>query len=94
MTIVANMRPGACRVRFQGGLGVSLACPGRVLAALGPLLGSFWTLGRLLGTVRALFEHSWSHLGSHGCLRLDFGRSLVPPGWVLESFGGSFRYRS
>ena len=93
MTIVANMRPGACRVRFQRGLGVPLACPGRVLAALGPLLGSFW---RLLDVSWALFARFlttlgriWALMGASG---LDFGGSLVPPGWVLESSIGSFRH--
>ena len=69
--------------------GLSWTRLGRTWAAFGQLLEA---LGRLLGTVRALFEHSWSHLGSHGCLRLDFGGSLVPPGWVLESSSGSFRH--
>ena len=76
MTIVANVRLGACRVRFRRGLGASLACLGPVLAALGPLFGSFWPLpdraGRLLDTFCALLKHSWSHLGSHGCLRPRF----------------------
>ena len=93
MTIVANMRLETCRVRWRSGLGASQACLGPVLAALGPLFGSFWALlGISWAPFCALLEHSWSHLGSHGCLRLDFGGSLVPPGWVLESSSGSFRH--
>ena len=69
--------------------GLSWARLGRTWAAFGQFLEA---LGRLLDTFYALFEHSWSHLGSHGCLRLDFGRSLVPPGWVLESSSGNFRH--
>ena len=93
MTIVANMRLGTCRARFRRGLCASQACLGRILAALGAAFGQFLeALGRLLDTFCVLFEHSWSHLGSHGCLRLDFGRSLVPPGWVLESSSGNFRH--
>ena len=42
MTIVANMRLGTCRARFRRGLGASQACLGRILAALGLLLASFW----------------------------------------------------
>ena len=44
---------------------------GRTWAAFGQLLGA---PGRLLGTFCALLEHSWSHLGSHGCLQPRFGR--------------------
>ena len=90
MTIVANLRLGTCRARFRRGLGASQACLGRILAALGRFWPVFEALGRLLDTFCALFDHSWSHLGSRGCLRLDFGRSLVPPGWVLESSIGNF----
>ena len=93
MTIVADMRLETCRVRWQRGLGASQACLGPVLAALGPLFGSFWTL---LGVSRVSFARFlntlgriWALMGASG---LDFGRSLVPPGWVLESSSGSFRH--
>ena len=93
MTIVASTRLGTCRVRFRRGLGASQTCLGRVLAALGLLLGSSWTL---LGVSWAPFA---SFMDALGCLRalvgassLDFGGSLVPPGWVLEGSIGSFRH--
>ena len=93
MTIVANTRLGACRVRFRRGLGASQACLGRVLAALGMLLGSFWAL---LGVSWAFFAsflntlgRIWALMGASG---LDFRWSLVPSGWVLESSSGSFRH--
>ena len=93
MTIVASTRLGACRVRFRRGLGASQTCLGRVLAALGLLLGSSWTL---LGVSWAPFA---SFMDALGCLRalvgassLDFGGSLVSPGWVLENSIGSFRH--
>ena len=56
--------------------GLSWARLGRVLAALGPFLDSFWMLLGVssMGTFCALLEHSWSHLGSHGCLRPRFWR--------------------
>ena len=73
MTIVANMRLGTCRLRFPRGLGASLACLGRVLAALGPLSGRFWTLldvswapfARFLNTLGRI----WALMGASG---LDF----------------------
>ena len=93
MTIVANMRLGTCWVRFRKVLGASRACLGRVLAALGPLLGSFWTL---LGVSWAFFASFMNTLGRLralvGASGLDFGGSLVPPDWVLESSIGSFRH--
>ena len=93
MTIVANMRLRTCRVRFRRGLGASQACLGPVLTALGPLFGSFWALlgvswapfARFLNTLGRI----WALMGASG---LDFGGSLVPPGWVLESSSGSFRH--
>ena len=93
MTIVANLHLGTCRARFRRGLGASLACLGRVLAALGPLLASFWghldvswtSFARFLNTLGRI----WALMGASG---LDFGGSLVPPGWVLESPSGSFRH--
>ena len=93
MMIVANMRLGTCRARFRRGLGASQACLGRILAALGPLLASFWRhldvswtpFARFLNTLGRL----WALMGASG---LDFGGSLVPPGWVLESSSGSFRH--
>ena len=81
MTIVANMRPGACRVRFQGGLGVSLACPGRVLAALGPLLGSFW---RLLDVSWALFARFLNTLGRIWAL-MGASASILEGLWCLRA---------
>ena len=93
MTIVASTRLGACRVRFRRGLGASQTCLGRVLAALGLLLGSSWTL---LGVSWAPFANFMNTLGRLwalvGASGLDFGGSLVPPGWVLESSSGSFRH--
>ena len=93
MTIVASTRLGACRVRFRRGLGASQTCLGRVLAALGLLLGSSWTL---LGVSWAPFASFMNTLGRLralvGASGLDFGGSLVPPGWVLESSSGSFRH--
>ena len=93
MTIVANMRLGACRARFRRGLGASQTCLGRVLAALGPLLGSFWMLLGFSWAPSARFLNAlgriWALMGASG---LDFGGSLVPPGWVLESSSGSFRH--
>ena len=93
MTIVASTRLGACRVRFRRGLGASQTCLGRVLAALGPLLGSFWTLLGVPWAPFASFLNTlgrlWALMGASG---LDFGGSLVPPGWVLESSSGSFRH--
>ena len=93
MTIVANMRLGACRARFRRGLGASRACLGRVLAALGPLWGSFWTLLGVSWASFASFLNAlgriWALMGASG---LEFGGSLVPPGWVLESSSGSFRH--
>ena len=93
MTIVANMRLGTCRARFRRGLGASRACLGRILAALGLLLGSSWTL---LGVSWAPFASFMNTLGRLralvGASGLDFGGSLVPPGWVLESSSGSFRH--
>ena len=81
MTIVANMRPGACRVLFQGGLGVSLACPGRVLAALGPLLGSFW---RLLDVSWALFARFLNTLGRIWAL-MGASASILEGLWCLRA---------
>ena len=93
MMIVANTRLGACRVRFRRGLGASQTCLGRVLAALGPLLGSFWTLLGVSWAPFASFLNTlgriWALMGASG---LDFGGSLVPAGWVLESSIGSFRH--
>ena len=93
MTIVASTRLGACRVRFRKGLGASPTCLGRVLAALGLLLGSSWTL---LGVSWAPFASFLNTLGRLralvGASGLDFGGSLVPPGWVTESSSGSFRH--
>ena len=93
MTIVANMRLGTCRVRFRRGLGASLACLGRVLATLGPLLSSFWTLWGVSWAPFARFLNTlgriWALMGASG---LDFGGSLVPLGWVLESSSGNFRH--
>ena len=93
MTIVANIRLGACRARCRRGLGVSQACLGRILAALGPLLGSFWMLLGVSWAPFARFLNAlgriWALMGASG---LDFGGSLVPPGWVLESSSGSFRH--
>ena len=88
MTVVANMRLATCRVRWRRGPGASLACPGRVLAALGPLLGSFWTLLGVSWAPFASFLNTlgriWALMGASG---LDFGGSLVPPGWVLSGLG-------
>ena len=93
MTIVANMRLETCRVRWRRGLGASQVCLGPVLAALGPLFGSFWTLPDVSWAPRARFLNTlgriWPLMGASG---LDFGGSLVPPGWVLESSSGSFRH--
>ena len=96
MTIVANTRLGACRVRFRRGLGASQTCLGRFLAALGPLLGSSWTL---LGVSWAPFASFMTTLGRLRALvgasaasGLDFGGYLVPPDWVLENSIGSFRH--
>ena len=93
MTIVASTRLGACRVCFRRGLGASQTCLGRVLAALGPLLGSFWTLLGVPWAPFASFLNTlgrlWALMGASG---LDFGGSLVPPGWVVESSSGSFRH--
>ena len=69
--------------------GLSWAHLGGTWAASEQLLAA---LERVWGSFPKLLERSWSHLGSHGCLRLDFGGSLVPPGWVLESSSGSFRH--
>ena len=86
MTIVANMRLVACRVRFRMGLGATLA-------ELGPLLGSFWML---LGVSWAPFARFLNTLGRIWALMdasgLNFRRSSVPLGWVLESSSGSFRH--
>ena len=64
-----------------------------VLAALGLLVGSSWTL---LGMSWAPFASFMNTLGRLralvGASGLDFGESLVPPGWVLESSSGSFRH--
>ena len=93
MTIVANTRLGACRVRFRKGLGASQTCLGRVLAALGLLLGSSWTLLGVSWAPFASFMNTlgriWALMGASG---LDFGGSLVPPVWVLESSSCSFRH--
>ena len=93
MTIVANLRLGTCRARFRRGLGASLACLGRVLAALGPLLASFWKHLDVSWTPFARFLNTlgriWALMGASS---LDLGGSLVPPGWVLESSNGSFRH--
>ena len=93
MTIVANMRLGTCRARFRRGLGASQACLGRILAALGPLLSSFWPLLGVSGAPCPSFLNAlgriWALMGASG---LDFGGSLVSPGWVLESSSGSFRH--
>ena len=93
MTIVANMRLGTCRARFRRGLGASRACLGRILAALGPLLSSFWPLLGVSGAPFPSFLNAlgriWALMGASG---LDFGGSLVPPGWMLESSSGSFRH--
>ena len=93
MTIVANMRLGTCRARFRRGLGASQACLGRILAALGPLLASFWKHLDVSWTPFARFLNTlgriWALMGASG---LDFGGSLVPPGWVLENSGGNFRH--
>ena len=84
MTIVANMRLGTCRARFQRGLGASRACLGRILAALGPLLNSFWLLLGMSGAALGRF------LGSccgFCCLSLprwaNFGVSWRAPGSIL-----------
>ena len=69
MMIVTNMRLETCRVRWRKGLGASQICLGPVLAAFRQLFGA---PGSLLDTFCALLEHSWSHLGSHGCLRPRF----------------------
>ena len=77
MTIVANMRLETCRVRWRRGLGASQACLGPVLAALGPLFDSFWTLlgvswapfARFLNTLGRI----WALMGASG---LDFRGSL------------------
>ena len=93
MTIVANMRLGTCRARFRRGLGASQACLGRILAALRPLLNSFWPLLGVSGSPFPSFLNAlgriWALMGASS---LDSGGSSVPPGWVLESFGNSFRY--
>ena len=93
MTIVANMRLGTSRARFQRGLGASRACLGRILAALKPLLNSFWPLLDVSGAPFPSFLNAlgriWALMGASG---LDFGGSLVPPGWMLESSSGSFRH--
>ena len=34
-------------------------------------------------------DRIWALMGASG---LDFGGSLVPPGWVLENSSGSFRH--
>ena len=93
MTIVANMRLETCRVRWRRGLGASQACLWPVLAALGPLFGSFWPL---LGVSWAPFArfldtlgHIWALINASG---FDFRGSLVPLGWVLESSSGNFRH--
>ena len=82
MTIVAHMRLGTCRARFRRGLGASQACLGRILAALGPLLKSFWPV---LGVSWAPFPSFLNALGRISALMgasgLDFGGSLVSPGW-------------
>ena len=77
---------GARQARFWKALGVSWACLGRNLDALGELLAS---LGRLCA---ASWTPFWRFLGARGrswaltnASGLDFGRSWVPPGWVLES---------
>ena len=93
MTIVANMRLGTCRVRLRRGLGASQTCLGRVLAALGPLLGSFWSLLGVPWAPFASFLNTlgrvWALMGDSG---LDLGGSLVSPVWVLESSSCSFRH--
>ena len=93
MTIVANMRLGACWFRLRNGLGASQACLGPVLATLGPLFGSFWALLGVSWTPVARFLDTlgriWALMGASS---LDLGGSLVPPAWVLESSNGSFRH--
>ena len=93
MTFFAKTRLETCRVRFRRGLGVSLACLGRVLATLGPLFGSFWALLGVSWTPVARFLDTlgriWALMGASS---LDLGGSLVPPAWVLESSNGSFRH--
>ena len=96
MTIVANMRLGTCRARFRRGLGASQACLGRILAALGPLLASFWKHLDVSWTPFARFLNTlgriWALMGVMGASGLDFGGSLVSLGWVLESSSGCFRH--
>ena len=100
MTIVAKMRLETCRVRFRRGLGASLACLGRVLAALGPLFGSFWTLLDVswapfarflntLGRIWALMGASASILEGLWCLRAGCWRA--PVAVFAMVFGHAFR---
>ena len=100
MTIVANMRLGTCRARFRRGLGASLARLGRVLAALGPLLASFWRhldvswtpFARFLNTlghIWALMDASASILEGLWCLRAGCWRA--PVAIFAMVFGHAFR---
>ena len=57
--------------------GLSWAHLGRAEAAFEQLLAA---LGRVWGTFPKLLERSWSHLGSHGCLRPRFWRVLGASG--------------
>ena len=93
MTIVAKMRLETCRVRWRRGLGASQACLGPVLAALGPLFGSFWALPGVSGAPFASFLNTlgriWTLMGASS---LDLVGSLVPLTWVLENSKSSFRH--
>ena len=79
--IVANMRLGACRIRCRRDPGASLACPVRVLAALGPLLGSFW---KLLDVSWALFARFLYTLGRIWAL-MGASASILEGLWCLQA---------
>ena len=93
MTIVAKMRLETCRVRWRRGLGAFQACLGLVLAALGLLFGSFWTLPDVSWTPLARFLNTlgriWALMGASS---LDLGGSLVALSWVSENSNGSFHH--
>jgi len=100
MTIVANMRLGTCRARFRRGLGASQACLGRILAALGPLLASFWKhldvswtpfarFLNTLGRIWALMGASASILEGLWCLWAGCWRA--PVAIFAMVFGHAFR---
>ena len=88
------------------GQNASWGLPGSVLEGFGSLPGLSWphlgrswaafeqlwdTLGPSWAPVRRMLGalgRIWALTGASG---LDFGGFQVPPGWVLESSGGSFR---